>query len=1177
MNLTPEQKAAIHTHDRNLIVVAGAGSGKTFVLVERFLALLDAHDDWELNQLVAITFTQKAAQEMRDRVRLALLARMEAAQRDADDVRAALWARRVSAMDSARIDTIHALCAAILRQNAAEAAIDPRFEVLDETGARLLLETVIDDLLAALARSGDPVTRLFREYAAHDIRRALIDQIALPVEMPPADLFERWQAAWEQGAAAELRALTADAPFVQAAHWTPPGGRPSGGDKLIDVWRSCDLHLPLLLGSDDLHARLSALRQLPGAINLTGGSVKAWGNADTLAEAKAALRTLRERAKLALDRIGEPPGDADRRAAELLPLWAALLRLARSAYGDAKRDQGALDFDDLEAAAARLLASYPQARARYQGDEFKHLLVDEFQDTNAAQWQIVRALADPAQPGGLFLVGDAKQSIYGFRGADVSVFDRVRVELQQLGGQEIALARSFRTHAPLVDGFNHIFQQVLQRDPNSPAAAYQVVMDTPMQAARTEVPDDQPYIELMLIDRTGSESDGEDAATLARRSEAYAIAERIERMRADGAQVYDRHLGGLRPLEYHDCALLFRSMTAAPIYEEVFKDVGLPFVTVAGRGYYERQEVWDILNLLRALHNPQDDLALAAALRSPLFALSDDALFALRLRRDEAGQMPSLWQALTDPTGVPTDEHARLAFARHTLSSLGQLAGRVSIADLIEAALEATHFLAVLTGLPDGARRRGNIEKLLEKARTSGRLTLGEFARYLGDLTALEAREGEATLDTECAVVLMTVHKSKGLEYPIIFLADAGRETSGRDGVLMADGARGLMCRVYDTEQGKTIDPYAYRALRQMQDLREEAESRRLLYVAATRAQDRLIISGQAQRKKDGAWSVKGWLRTLVDLFGLGDVDGDGDLDGAWGRLRLRLIPVAERDQSASARDPRSTASSFRVWDDPDHAPQMPPLLARVRVERDAPARSLTATQIADLGSFAADPTEKRYVYRQRLLRSLLRESPPRVERVVSAPHGVSPRRIGEIVHRALRAWRFPTPHDDLSTLLRNYAWEEGIVEPGEIAYAVGEARRLLDGFRRSDLYPMIDQAHRAGRHYAELPFIFQTDRRTIYGKLDALVQTPDGAWVVIDYKSSTVRGGRDHALLSAHARRYHLQVGVYAAAVQRQLGGQIPAVYLHYIRYNHSIRVPAEAWQAALDTMETIIGDALG
>ncbi len=349
MKPTRAQHAAIHTVNRNLIVMAGAGSGKTRVLVERYLMLLREHEDWSLNALVAITFTQKAAQEMRDRVRMALQTALSQA---ADERSQALWAGRIAAMDSARIDTIHALCASILRANAAEAKVDPGFSVLDEIEATILLDDVIDGVLRDLRDEAV----LFREYEASAIRAALklfAKQEAVPL---PADLLGAWLAQWAQSAADCLERLLTHAEYQMG--WQPAVYLPTG-DKLVEIWQACEAHMPALRTADSLGGRIEALRRVAEAIELRGGSEKAWGDKETLKAAKDALKAKRELAKATLEEIGAPPGALDEQAARFLPLWFALIDRVRTAYRAAKADRAVLDFDDLEQ-ETRLLLQNPR-------------------------------------------------------------------------------------------------------------------------------------------------------------------------------------------------------------------------------------------------------------------------------------------------------------------------------------------------------------------------------------------------------------------------------------------------------------------------------------------------------------------------------------------------------------------------------------------------------------------------------------------------------------------------------------------------------------------------------------------------------------------------------------------------------------------------------------------------
>lgn len=1141
MNITSEQHAAIHTHDRNLIVVAGAGSGKTFVLVERYLALLEKNPDWTLNQLVAVTFTQKAAQEMRDRVRSALSHHASTAQGEA----AALWASRLAAMDSARIDTIHALCASILRANAAEAKIDPRFSVLEDIEATILLENAIDDALRDLTLKNSEALVLFEHYEADDIRCALSKLISTDIQLDD-DPFETWTKQWQTNAIEKAKKFAEE---CQAGVWFSP----VGNDVMSQNWQLANDLLPALRAAVEAldHSRCVEILKTFATFQRPAKPAGVWG--DNGEAAKKAIGALAKLAKTAEDAIGTPPGEHDRRAAALLPHWATLVRHAQEAYQRAKAERGALDFDDLERRTAALLREHPEVCARYKNAEFKHLLVDEFQDTNSTQWEIISALADPIQPGSLFLVGDAKQSIYAFRGADVTVFEEMRATLSGNGGRELPLARSFRTHKPLVDDFNRLFQKLLRRDTG---AAYEIEFGEPMDAQRESSPTtDTPHIELLLVNKA-SIQDGADEgkAERCRREEARAIARRLQAMVEAGLPVFDRKKGE-RALEWGDVALLFQSMNQVTIYEDEFKRAGLPFVTIAGRGYYDRQEVWDLLNLLRALHNPADTLALASALRSPLFNLSDDALLALRVQGDP------LWEALSQPAPLlPADEIERVAFARETLMELRRLAGRVTISELLAEALEKTGYLAVLTGLPDGDRRRSNVEKLLEKAHSSGKITLSAFSQYLTDLSDREVREGEAALNVDNAVKLMTVHKSKGLEFPVVVMADCSWEHRG-GGNPPALLGQPFVCTVYDETTGKWAKPFAYMQAEQEKERRETAERRRKLYVAATRAQDYLIISGTIGRKDNGKLTGGGWMLWLLDAFELCDLPPEGEhVLQDWGNVRVSFVQVTEHPLVSAAAQARNEPSPALP---PAIADEMPPMVQPLALDQQAALRSLKATQLADIGSaLHATPVHRRAAYRARWRREALYDAPARVETVSQARKSHFNRHVGKMVHRMLHVWRRGMSEADIRHMLHGYAWDEGVVEPEAQQRLVDAAYRLLGWVLRSDVHRWIAEAAEVHR---ELPFSHLTkDNRIVHGRIDVLLRTKRGDWRIIDYKTTWVNKAEkpEH-----HAQRYHLQVGIYAEAVE-ELVKATPEVYIYYIQHGFTVRIETQHWRAALDEL---------
>lgn len=1201
MDFTDDQYAAVDIDDKNLIVVAGAGSGKTRVLVERYLRMLEKNPDWSLKSLVAITFTRAAAYEMRQRLRERLVGRARSEQNP-------VWRKHLSELDSARIDTIHGFCAAILRANAAQAGIDPKFEVLDEVEAAILLENALQDSLATLEPE---LLALFSHYDSDKILAALKRQelvsLALPEDIPsPEDLLCHWRKQWAQAlneACQRLLGNEAVRQLMQARHY--PSDDKLGA--LYQQYQDCFRQVQAEQDADEIWQLIQECYENGKVGNI--GKLAAWGGAQEKKQAAAFLRGVRERLKALIDEIGEPIGELDEQSAQLLPLWLRLMRQVQDAYRQRKLESALVDFDDLESLTARVLKHEP-IRQRYRGAEFKHLLVDEFQDTNELQWQIIRALGDLDCGGALFVVGDPKQSIYQFRGADVSVFNRVQGLLKEAEqGQEIALSTSFRSHRRLISLFNALFKKWLVRDGDSPAADFEVAFDKEMSAVRPPPPGASPEdasicpsIEMLLLcnppqaepaaedetetDETEAAADAETekpqklSAYDMREWEARAIARRVREIVDSGRLVFDRKIGessGHRPIRYGDIAMLLQAMSNVRIYEDAFKQAGLPFITIAGRGYYDRQEVWDMLDLLRCLHNPLDNLSLAAALRSPLFGFSDDLLFALRLLEDSNSSTKSsekampLWAALraaqnseSAHLSVFSDEDRDLlAFALQTLQELRQMAGRVAIFELLGQALKATGYLATLTGLPDGARRRGNIEKLLQLAEDSGKITLGKFSRYLSDLSAREIREGEVSLEAGNALRLMTVHASKGLEFPLVILADTSwtRGGGGAD-TLLPDAKFGLSCQVFDIERNKNVSGFAHRRNIKLLARKQAAERKRLLYVAATRAQDYLLISGQATIKKGGQLSARGWLGQLLAALGMTELERKAEQYHSFADEQIRVLmpdaPPAESDPLV-INEVRAKAVAAEQ-DSAEFPPLPPPLLEPLPAQKRLSPQHYTATQLADFGAFRQSTGRARDFYRRRL----------RYHTVEEPAAGAQGRRHfrrarGAVMHELLRGGHYDAGED----FMRAQAWQKGLTAPRQIEKAVSDVKGLLASFHSSDVYQWISDARTDGRPlYMELPFVFRYNYRkneyVIHGGIDLLWQRADGSWAIVDYKTA--------AQEVEPARRYHLQLAVYAAAAQARLNlPELPAAFLHYLQYplnSHTQSIDAADLRAQLSAL---------
>lgn len=1186
MQPTAEQLDAIHSDD-NLIVVAGAGSGKTRVLVERYLRLLKDNPDWRINSLVAITFTREAAFAMRNRLRVEL---ERLAEEDGGDH----WGRHLSQLDSARIDTIHGLCASIMRANAAQAGIDPKFEVLDENEAAMLLDDIADDVLAKIEA---PLSKLFAHYDAFRIENALKQMSVINAEyapMPddPEELFRSWEAQWSKDV---LEAREQLLECAQLAELASAGSAPEE-DKLAELVAQYRRLIGRIQDEEDAKTIAQLMRDChdKGAVG-NKGSAAAWGGSTAKAEAADTLRELRSRIKESLAEIGDEPNDLDWATAEMLPLWHQLLQRVRTTYRQYKQENAQLDFDDLERVTAELLQN-DQVRVRYRNAEFKHLLVDEFQDTNAAQWEIIQSLADLDRRGSLFVVGDPKQSIYQFRGADVSAFNCARNKIAtRETGEEFPLSQSFRSHQPLVEQFNELFAKIFVRDESSPVKGYEVEFDKPMTAFRRDPPA-LPAIEVQLLDMDDRDAAGETVSGRngrrqgrssedMRRWEAYEIAMRIKTMIAEQRPVFDNDDRQNRNIDFRDVAILFQSMTNITLYEDALKAQEIPFLTIAGRGYFDRQEIWDMLDLLRFLHNPADDLSLATVLRSPMFAFSDDLLFALRLIHDE-GAVPRqplpLWRALhvAVENNVPavTDEDLKLIkHALNTLQDLRRRAGKVTISELLRRSLALTNYLAILTSLPGGDRLRGNVEKLLQLADDSGRITLGKFTRYLTDLSSREVRESEAVLEPGNALRLMTVHASKGLEFPLIILADASWERGNLGApTIHVDPKHGLSCCVYSEETVKYESGFAHRRNLKLLALKEAAERKRLLYVAATRAQDYLLISGAAKQNKNGLLSPRGWLKLLLPALGITELPPEPDKTMKFAGHDLRLLtPMAPPPQAIHSPLIRSTPRLDVSTDERGYPPLAPPLLKPLPAASFPSPTHISVTQLEDLGGLRYDADSRlRSLHARRFKSSVVTGAADAEDDRSLEIRRPSRRLIGLITHEVLRYADFSSDADFDDKLVQSIVWEQGLTEPAEFRHALQEIRELVRLYGESEVFGWIKSARVAGRRvYTELPFLFRTEKRVIHGVIDVMLQQSDDEWVIIDYKTSTVVD----ADFASHARRFRLQLGIYAAAAREQLRlTRFPQTYIHYVRANQTIELTSEDCQDELQRLESTIGELM-
>ncbi len=915
--------------DRHISVTAGPGAGKTAVLVERFLHILRTHDI-SIDQIVAITFTNRAANEMRSRLRKKLDELLRATSGD----ERRKWLRHKRTLDGAVITTIHGFCSRLLHEFPVEANIDPQFVLLDQHQSAMLLEGAVEASLTEFINSGEEwITRLtvgmgrgLLGQSLADAHRACRD-IGLSLD-EVAEQTSRSHATIDNYKAAlgELEREMADLlamPRSTAAAQTKRA-------QLELAWPALRARLQNIPGPESLAEYCQAIedfRQVrPSATGNFAGRVKAL---DELIWEKP----LKGRV---------PQICFDLFAKEYAAAFIKVLRRIAERLEEDKARLAALDFDDLQLRVLKLLSERPEALARI-AQRFKFFLVDEFQDTNRLQRDLMTKLAlTHAQRANLFIVGDRKQSIYGFRGADVSVFGEMTAGLEAAGGTSKPLHLNFRSQPPLINFFNVLFEKLFQPSEACDQKDRGQLGYVEHERSRAErAARDQPPLIEFLVDVAPADKNDPRSQQSPRDRDAEQLAQRIISLVRDPApenqiQSNSDWKGGREPsaqsdtprFEFRDIALLFRAMTDVPAYEAAFRRAGIPSLTVQGKGFYDRDEISDIIQLLRFLDNRTDELALAAILRSPLCGVSDNALLALRCgplvpgareqgRLKKKRGVRKLFHALRHQDQIQflaDKERPVLDRAATLLTQLLARRNRYGIAKLLRFALAETEYLTIIAASFEGAQRLANVDKLLRLAESfekSGTHLIRDFVRFVEDFEKVGGREGEGQIDESAnAVRLMTIHQAKGLEFPVVIIPDLHRELRTRDSWYVLDANRGLSLQIPDG-RGFRVTGLTFQQLGDRAALRDEFESMRLLYVAATRAEDRLLLSGATKDLQSLCRKRDNWLAWIWQALGLGEqvrsgvlyLDEEAQVDlkvNDRGRLTVREGSVFSEASSSS-------------------------------------------------------------------------------------------------------------------------------------------------------------------------------------------------------------------------------------------------------------------------------------
>jgi len=1065
------------TPDRSVCVNASAGSGKTTRLVEQYFGHIEG--EAPIGAVLALAFNDEAAANMRGRIRERTMARGDE--------------RTFDLLHWAQVMTFHSFCAQVLREFHLQAGVPSNFTVIEDMDLAVLMDQAWEglmvtpdpalrrDLVDACTAIGD--RRLRQTITFLYERRARAAEALAAMEDREAFL-EGYRRAC-QGRLREVLGKFDDPAFTGAVgtllRLADRYAKEGGGKAASYLHRA----RPLLLacGDGDPRTRLAALQgllEVKGARNMGD---KAMGeDKDALGAAYGTLRAFLEAEEEELLYLPfDVDPDCQEAAVEHLMALRAIFLAYAALMDRRKAEENALDFNDLLLRAQWLLSS-DRPDNQVLGvlrERYRYVLVDEYQDTDLPQDRIVRALLG-GEKGKLFVVGDGKQSIYLFRGADVSIFkDMRRFVRTELQGTEEEQGNNFRSCPEVVAFVNRLFGRIMDREEADWEFKYAEV-----RPHRTR---DRGSVTVVQVAKGGAD----DKLAMAR-----AVADQIERLVAgDGRAVHPGKEEGSRAPRYGDVAVLLRGRTNLRYYESVLAERDIPYAVEKGIGLFQRQEVMDIANALAFLGNQADDVALYGLLRSPYFGLSDETL--CRVVASSSGQLFSRLRRLVDER--PDEGEVGRAYA--VLSGLLRRCRAVPVSEVLNALLQETGVLGVYAGLPNGRQMIANVEQLLGTVRRKeqeGPFTLYDLVDWLNASMAGSEREGQAQLEAAGdAVRIMTVHASKGLEFPVVLVPEAeATPREERDPAALTP--TGMFTDVPTPDLSLTYPPAPLRpALRELKE-KAEAQNLRLFYVAATRARDHLVVLG-GRKRKEGVWEQidkdrRDWFALTLNGLGIADAEaGTIPLDGD-GRYALSLETFEAAGGGLSLEPVRPC--------------MVPDGLVWTPAARARPGRR---TELV-LPSALDGRVEGRMKWSEG----------SRLKRLLTS-RGMDAAEYGTLVHEALRG-------KEAGALLR---FSRASLSPEETEWAARELQGIVTRFMAAE--PMASRAE-GGRDLTELPFELREGDRLYRGTIDRLVRLRDGTWALIDYKTI---GSREPA---AVVEAFRGQMEIYAKAARGLVGERVRA-----------------------------------
>jgi len=1203
---TPAQDEAIRTIDRSVIVSAAAGSGKTAVLAERCVHLIvDPESACDVDRLLVVTFTNDAAEEMRTRIEQRLRARL--ASMPLDD----RLEKQLYLLQRAQISTIHGFCKRIIQQHFHLLGLDPGTLLLQAEEASLMRTQLLRDLIHDRYARANPerFEHLIAWYFDSNDER-LVEAI-LRLHHLLTSIVDPRQ--WARDARKRITDAIKDLPSSEL-----------GGEllslitaKLQAIISQCEdftrthqsvtgLNLYLAAAGD---VKTEAMLRLTHAKNGDLDGVASAACAYEPMSLKGGVRgvdaSIREPAKLALDCIRKEitGGDLALLCRSSAVEWSAGLRTTHDSiiqllaltrqfvrrYQKAKRVIRSMDFSDLEHHALRILTDHPSVAAQYR-EQYWHVLVDEFQDINDVQKEILTRVsresdADETLPANLFTVGDVKQSIYRFRLADPMLFLQRYEEFTTRAGarrKAIDLQSNFRSRKPLLGAVNLVFERLMTRETaeidyderQRLVAGTDYALDPAVHFKGTPV-------EIHLLEKPGRGDAETDAPELENledldrsEREAMLVANRIDEMvkRVPAIQIFEKLGGQLIPvtLQYKHIVVLLRSRKVkAQQFSEQLQQSGIPVHAETGSGFFDSLEVRDVISLLRLLDNQQQDIPLAAVLRSPFANLPDaaDAMARIHLACKDQHSLP-FHQAVMKYAQLRTPLAIQLKAFLSVVQRWRHLAHRKPLAEVLAMIFNESGYLNWCAGLPNGRQRVANLLDLLERARQFGSFQRQGLSRFLDFLTRLEevADLGQPSMlgEGENAVRIMTIHASKGLEFPVVFVADLGKQHNFQDlrSTVLSERKLGVALPAVDPVKRIRYESLSSMILKSRMHAASIAEELRVLYVAMTRAREHLVLVGTCEFACLDKWRDKwAWWK---GAFPAADVRaGKTYLD--WiipsalatnttspGVFEIHQHSLAELEAVAGKRQrsaPQTIDQSLRAF---EPLPSAPGLVGSVRTVIETISASYPFADISRTSASQSVTAAVKHGYDEPAetvrARAFLRPvSPLSAPRFLSGGHPVSPMDAGTATHLVLEHLDF----SDASSIASIEKQINALVDAHLLlpAHAKVVDRDAIVWLMNSEAGGLLKQHDSALlREWPinfpqEVPGRCGLDLVMVRGRLDVLIPTTQGL-VLIDYKTDRV----NEQTLDARVAVYAPQLNAYAGAIERISSKPVIGQYLVFL-----------------------------